>query len=59
MLEHDTKMMETVAAIAAGMFAVLAPSSSGGKNGNTPRSNAGKVAATSNWKQKGRAEGLR
>jgi acetyl-CoA carboxylase, biotin carboxylase subunit len=48
-----------IAAIAAGMFAVLDPgspsASSSGREGNA--SNAG--AASSNWKQKGRAEALR
>jgi acetyl-CoA carboxylase, biotin carboxylase subunit len=44
-----------IAAIAAGMFAVLDPNSSGGKNGHTPAAQP----ASSNWKQKGRAEALR
>jgi acetyl-CoA carboxylase biotin carboxylase subunit len=44
-----------IAAIAAGMFAVLEPISSGAKNGSTPAA----YPASSNWKQKGRAEALR
>jgi len=41
-----------IAAIAAGMFAVLDPSSTPARNGNA-------AALPSNWKQKGRAEALR
>ena len=58
-LQHDTKTRETVAAIAAGMFAVLDPSSSAGKNGGVAGGSAGRAIAPSNWKQKGRSEGLR
>ena len=44
-----------VAAIAAGMFAVLDPVSAYTKNGST----GGASSAASNWKQKGRSEALR
>jgi acetyl-CoA carboxylase biotin carboxylase subunit len=44
-----------IAAIAAGMFAVLDPSSAAASRGNE----AAPPAAVSNWKQKGRAEALR
>jgi acetyl-CoA carboxylase, biotin carboxylase subunit len=49
--------LEMIAAIAVGMFAVLDPacSASKDKDGNA----AGAAMAPSNWKQKGRAEGLR
>ena len=46
---------QAIAAIAAGLFAVLDPNSAHGKNGS-----AGVAAsASSTWKQKGRAEALR
>jgi acetyl-CoA carboxylase biotin carboxylase subunit len=53
--EQETDELERIAAIAAGMFAVLDPTSSVSKNGSAA------ITATnpSNWKQKGRAEGLR
>ncbi|HEV3415313.1 MAG TPA: ATP-grasp domain-containing protein, partial [Pirellulales bacterium] len=51
----ETEDLEKIAAIAAGMFAVLDPTSSVTKNGNS----GGPAAIPSNWKQKGRAEGLR
>jgi acetyl-CoA carboxylase biotin carboxylase subunit len=54
-LERETEELERVAAIAAGMFAVLDPTSSVGKTGNA----AVRAALPSEWKQKGRAEGLR
>ena len=44
----------TIAAIAAGLFAVLDPASSPNKNGS-----GGAVAPSSNWKHQGRAEALR
>ena len=44
-----------IAAIAAGMFAVLDPISSSAKNGSARAAQP----ASSNWKQKGRAEALR
>jgi hypothetical protein len=44
-----------IAAIAAGMFAVLDPGSPANKDGNA----AGPTVVPSNWKQKGRSEGLR
>jgi acetyl-CoA carboxylase biotin carboxylase subunit len=46
---------QAIAAIAAGLFAVLDPSLAQNKNGNT----GGTAAAVSNWKQKGRSEALR
>ena len=53
--ETAVKAMETIAAIAAGMFAVLDPAPQAGKNGNADSG----AAASSNWKQKGRSEALR
>jgi acetyl-CoA carboxylase biotin carboxylase subunit len=50
----------TIAAIAAGMFAVLDPASPVGKNGNGAGAGSGPAASgASNWKQKGRSEALR
>jgi acetyl-CoA carboxylase biotin carboxylase subunit len=50
----------TIAAIAAGMFAVLDPASPVGKNGNGGGAGSGSAASgASNWKQKGRSEALR
>ena len=55
----DTQAMETIAAIAAGMFAVLDPASAINKNGGTAGTNSGGSATIlSNWKQQGRSEGL-
>jgi len=52
--------METIAAIAAGMFAVLDPASSVNRNGDSGGTSSGGPALTSsNWKQQGRSEGLR
>jgi acetyl-CoA carboxylase biotin carboxylase subunit len=55
--EKERATLETIAAIAAGMFAVLDPASPVGDNrdGNP----AGMAAAPSNWKQQARSEGLR
>jgi hypothetical protein len=47
--------METIATIAAGMFAILDRAPEAGKNGNSE----GIAAVASNWKQKGRSEALR
>jgi acetyl-CoA carboxylase biotin carboxylase subunit len=44
----------SIAAIAAGLFAVLDPASSANRNGDT-----GQAATASNWKHAGRAEALR
>jgi acetyl-CoA carboxylase, biotin carboxylase subunit len=44
-----------IAAIAAGMFAVLDPASSAARNGKASET----AAPSSNWKEKGRAEALR
>jgi acetyl-CoA carboxylase biotin carboxylase subunit len=53
--EPQIETLETIAAIAAGMFAVLDPASAVGKQGDT----AGPASVPSNWKQKGRSEALR
>jgi acetyl-CoA carboxylase biotin carboxylase subunit len=55
----EMKELEKIAAIAAGMFAVLDPSSSANKNGNAASDSAIPAASSSNWKQKGRSEALR
>jgi acetyl-CoA carboxylase biotin carboxylase subunit len=67
----DTTICETtIAAIAAGMFAVLDPASPVGKNGNSggagsaglgssERGSGPAASGASNWKQKGRSEALR
>jgi hypothetical protein len=51
--------METIAAIAAGMFAVLDPASPVSKNVDTAATGSGPASVASNWKQKGRSEALR
>jgi len=53
--EQETEELERIAAIAAGMFAVLDPASSNSKNGN----DGGRATTSSPWKQRGRSEGLR
>jgi len=53
--EPQIEALGTIAAIAAGMFAVLDPASLVGKNGDT----GGPNAIPSHWKQKGRSEALR
>lgn len=56
----DIKELEKIAAIAAGMFAVLDPASSANRNGNAAATDSATPASPrSNWKQKGRAEALR
>src|SRR5580658_2169030 len=55
----ELKELEKIAAIAAGMFAVLDPSSSANKNGNAASDSTIPAASTSHWKQKGRSEALR
>jgi acetyl-CoA carboxylase, biotin carboxylase subunit len=58
--ESETKALETIAAIAAGMFAVLDPASSVCRNGDTGgASSGGSPTVSSNWKKHGRSEGLR
>jgi acetyl-CoA carboxylase, biotin carboxylase subunit len=58
--ESRVKELEMIAAIAAGMLAVLDPASPMGKNGNNRDVASGEVVSvSSNWKQKGRAEALR
>ena len=59
--KHTPEDFESIAAIAAGLFVVLDPASAG-KNGTAPAqtSSAGASEKTlSNWKIKGRSEGLR
>jgi acetyl-CoA carboxylase biotin carboxylase subunit len=51
----EIRSLEAIAAIAAGMFAVLDPASPVGKNGNT----TGPASVPSSWKQQGRSEGRR
>jgi acetyl-CoA carboxylase biotin carboxylase subunit len=53
--EPQIEALEMIAAIAAGMFAVLDPATPVSKNGNT----GGPASVPSNWKQKGRSEALR
>jgi acetyl-CoA carboxylase biotin carboxylase subunit len=56
----DTDALETIAAIAAGMFAVLDPASTPGGNGDVNRADSGETTVTpSQWKRQARAEGLR
>jgi acetyl-CoA carboxylase biotin carboxylase subunit len=57
--EEKTEHLETIAAIAAGMFAVLDPVSPVSKNGSTAGAGSGPASVPSNWKQNGRSEGLR
>jgi acetyl-CoA carboxylase biotin carboxylase subunit len=52
---RQIEALETIAAIAAGMFAVLDPASPVAKNGDT----GGPTSLPSNWKRKGRSEALR
>jgi acetyl-CoA carboxylase biotin carboxylase subunit len=52
---EDLKVLEKIAVIAAGAFAVLDPSPFVGKNGDAE----GPVSVPSNWKQRGRSEALR
>jgi acetyl-CoA carboxylase biotin carboxylase subunit len=53
--EEKSEALETIAAIAAAMFAVLDPASPVNRNGDT----GGPAAIPSNWKRKGRSEALR
>jgi acetyl-CoA carboxylase biotin carboxylase subunit len=53
--EHEGEAPETIAAIAAGMFAVLDPASPVGKDGG----GVNPSSVPSNWKQQGRLEGMR
>jgi acetyl-CoA carboxylase, biotin carboxylase subunit len=56
----ETEVLERIAAIAAGMFAVLDPASNISKNGSAAGTNsAGPASVSSTWKQKGRSEALR
>lgn len=56
----EAEALEAIAAIAAGMFAVLDPVLSVSRNGDTGgASSGGPAAASSNWKKQGRLEGLR
>jgi acetyl-CoA carboxylase biotin carboxylase subunit len=56
--QREIEAMEKIAAIAAGMFAVLDPASPAGRNGDTA-AGSGPGSPPSNWKQKGRSEALR
>ena len=57
---HESDALETIAAIAAGMFAVLDPASAVSKHGDTAGTSSGGTASVpSNWKQKGRSEAQR
>jgi acetyl-CoA carboxylase biotin carboxylase subunit len=58
-LERDTKALESIAAIAAGLFVVLDPAMPGSKNGSIVATGSGQASIPSNWKQKGRSEALR
>jgi acetyl-CoA carboxylase biotin carboxylase subunit len=58
--EQDGEPPETIAAIAAGMFAVLDPASPVGKDGGGVDPHMrGAGSAPSRWKQQGRLEGMR
>jgi acetyl-CoA carboxylase biotin carboxylase subunit len=61
--DTEIETMEMIAAIAAGMFAVLEPTASISKNGDNDGdaagASSGAVSTSSNWKQKGRSEALR
>jgi acetyl-CoA carboxylase, biotin carboxylase subunit len=58
-LDREMKTTETIAAIAAGMFAVLDPAIPANRNGNTAGNVSGPATAPVNWKQKGRSDALR
>jgi acetyl-CoA carboxylase biotin carboxylase subunit len=56
----ETEALEKIAALAAGMFAVLDPASSISKDGSAAgTSSAGPATVPSTWKQRGRSEALR
>jgi acetyl-CoA carboxylase, biotin carboxylase subunit len=56
----ETEALETIAAIAAGLFTVLDPVSPANRNGNQGgASSDGPATVSSHWKQQGRSEGLR
>jgi len=58
--KSGTESLETIAAIAAGMFAVLDPASAANRNGKAAgASSGGPATVSSNWKKQGRSEGLR
>lgn len=56
--EEEIKVLEAIAAIAAGMFAVLDPTLLPGQSGSASGTNSG-LAPESRWKQAGRSETLR
>jgi len=59
-VEEKAEVLETIAAIAAGMFAVLDPALPVSKNGSTTTTGSPAITPVpSNWKQKGRSEALR
>jgi acetyl-CoA carboxylase, biotin carboxylase subunit len=55
----ETSELEKIAAIAAGIFAALDPASPVNQDGNLAGPTSGPATVPSNWKQKGRSEGLR
>jgi acetyl-CoA carboxylase, biotin carboxylase subunit len=57
--DQNGKSLERIAAIAAGLFAVLDPISPISKNGNNGSTDSPATSTPSNWKQKGRSEALR
>jgi acetyl-CoA carboxylase biotin carboxylase subunit len=57
--EPEIKGLEKIAAIAAGMFAVLDPASAAGKNGIAGGTATRREPAAANWKQAGRSEATR
>jgi len=58
--EEETQVLETIAAIAAGMFAVLDPASSVSNDPDLNRPNSGGAhLSPSQWRRQARAEGLR
>ena len=57
--DHEIDPLETIAAIAAGMFAVLDPAPGIAGNSDNAAASSGPAPVPSNWKQKGRSEALR
>jgi acetyl-CoA carboxylase, biotin carboxylase subunit len=57
--DEKSEALEAIAAIAAGMFAMLDSASPVSSNGNAVATGSGPASVPSNWKQKGRSEALR
>jgi acetyl-CoA carboxylase, biotin carboxylase subunit len=57
--QEDLRSLEKMAAIAAGIFAVLDPPSSASKSGSTGGTGSSLAPVSASWKQKGRSEALR